>query len=131
MIDLNPETVRNIEGYAREFQAAASMEAETAPATLTDDSAFERLSEWHGDSGYLELKTAIEDLEPDQQVTLVALMWAGRGDYAIEEWEEALKYAGEAVGVATADYLIATPLLADYLEEGLSLHGYDDGSGTD
>ena len=28
--------------------------------------------------------------------------------------------------VSTADYLIATPLLADYLEEGLSLHGYED-----
>lgn len=126
MIDLNPETVANIAGYAREFQTAASMETETAPETLTDDSAFEKLTEWHGDSGFVELKNAIEDLEPDQQVTLVALMWVGRGDYDIDEWEAALAYAAEAVGVSTADYLIATPLLADYLEEGLSLHGYDE-----
>jgi hypothetical protein len=125
MIDLNPETVTNIATYAREFQTAASMEAETAPSTMTDDRAFERLTEWHGDSGYLELKNAIDDLEPDQQVTLVALMWVGRGDYSIEEWDGALAFAGEAAGVTTAEYLIATPLLADYLKEGLSLHGYD------
>lgn len=126
MIDLNSETVQNIANYARGFQTAASMEAETAPETLTDDAAFERLTEWHEDSGYIELKNAIEDLEPDQQATLVALMWIGRGDYDLDSWEEALDYAREADSVSTADYLIATPLLADYLEEGLSLHGYDD-----
>jgi hypothetical protein len=124
MIDLNSESVRNIAAYAREFQTEVSMTAETAPATITDDQAFERLTEFHGDSRYIELKNAIDDLEPDQQRTLVALMWVGRGDYAIDDWEAALTYASEAKGVATADYLIATPLLADYLEEGLSLHGY-------
>lgn len=126
MIDLNTETVANIAEYAREFQTAASMETETAPDTMTDDAAFEKLTEWHGDNSYVALKNAIDDLEPDQQVTLVALMWLGRGDYEIDEWQEALTYAEEAVGVTTADYLIATPLLADYLQAGLSSHGYDE-----
>jgi hypothetical protein len=126
MIDLNPESVANIAAHAREFQASASMEAEVAPAMMTDDSAFERLTAWHGDTGYMELKNLIDDLEPDQQATLVALMWVGRGDYDINDWEAALTYASEAEGVPTADYLIATPLLADYLEEGLNQHGYDD-----
>lgn len=126
MIDLNPMTVRNIISYAREFQAESSMAAEEEPTSLKDDQAFERLVEWHGDIRYTELKNAIEDLEPDQQQTLVALMWVGRGDYEINEWEDALAYASEAASVATTSYLIATPLLADYLEEGLSLHGHDD-----
>lgn len=126
MIDLNSETVQNIANYARGFQTAASMEDRTAPETLTDDAAFERLADWHQDSGYIKLKNAIEDLEPDQQATLVALMWIGRGDYDLDRWDEALDYAREAAGVSTADYLIATPLLADYLDEGLSLHGYGD-----
>lgn len=125
MIDLNPESVLNIATYAREFQTEASMEPEEAPETLADAEAFEGLAEWHGDERYIELKNAIEDLEPDQQRTLVALMWLGRGDYTVEDWEEALAYANEADGVSTAEYLIATPLLADYLEEGLSQHGYD------
>ena len=55
----------------------------------------------------------------------MALMWLGRGDYEFDDWDQALKYAREAEGVSTSDYLIATPLLADYLMEGLSLHGYD------
>ena len=124
MIDLNPESVLNIANNARRFQAAASMDPETVPQTLNDDAAFERLVEWHEDSDYIELKNAIDDLEPDQQATLVALMWIGRGDYDLDAWEDALGYAQEASGVSTAAYLIATPLLADYLEEGLNLHGY-------
>jgi len=37
------------------------------------------------DFAYEELKTTIEDLEPDQQVCLVALMWLGRGDFTLED----------------------------------------------
>ncbi len=125
MIDLNPESVKQIIDIAREFQTDASMDEETEPVTFEDDEAFERLTEWRGDDRFIELKTAIEDLEPDQQRTLVALMWLGRGDYDIDEWAEALKSAADAEGVATSDYLIASPLLADYLEEGLALHGYE------
>jgi hypothetical protein len=54
----------------------------------------------------------------------VALMWLGRGDYDLEEWEDALEQARESWSAHTAEYLIATPLVADYLEEGLSMHGY-------
>ena len=52
-------------------------------------------------------------------MTLVALMWVGRGDYLLGEWEEALEYAEEAWTEHTAEYLIGTPLLADYLAEAL------------
>ena len=125
MIDLNPESVKQIIDIAREFQTDASMDEDSEPVTFEDDEAFERLTAWRGDDRFIELKNAIEDLEPDQQRTLVALMWLGRGDYDIEEWTDALTAAAEAEGVATADYLIASPLLADYLEEGLALHGYE------
>ena len=72
-----------------------------------------------------ELRAAIDDLEPDQQICLVALMWLGRGDYTFDEWDNALEDARAAFNARTADYLIGTPLLADYLEEGLQLHGYE------
>ena len=42
-----------------------------------------------------EIEAEIEDLEPDQQAELVALMWIGRGDMEPEEWEEALELAAE------------------------------------
>ncbi|MDH3582454.1 MAG: DUF3775 domain-containing protein [Hyphomicrobiales bacterium] len=125
MINLNPETVTKIAEHAREFQVSASMEMDDSPVLPIDASAIEQLTEWHGDPDYTDLRNAIDDLEPDQQATIVALMWLGRGDYEFDDWDQALKYASEADGVSTADYLIATPLLADYLMEGLSLHGYD------
>lgn len=76
-------------------------------------------ADFGGDPYYQELKTTINDLEPDQQISLVALMWLGRGDFSITEWNEALQNAGESWNDHTADYLIGTSLLADYLSEGL------------
>lgn len=69
---------------------------------------------------FQELKTKIDDLEPEQQMTLVALMWFGRGDFTAEEWEDACAIARESWNHRTAEYLIGTPLVADYLQEGLS-----------
>jgi len=67
----------------------------------------------------------VEDLEPDQLLELVALMWLGRGDYDAEQWDEACSAAQDRKTQRTAEYLISTPLVADYLEEGLDLLGYD------
>jgi len=77
------------------------------------------VSDFGGDTYYRELKTTINDLEPDQQRSLVALMWVGRGDFSITEWNDALKNAEESWTDHTADYLIGTSLLADYLADGL------------
>lgn len=126
MINIDSESVHNIIDHVRQFQTEASMDAEEEPESLNDDQAFERLTEWHGDPVYSELRSLIDALEPNQQHMLVALMWLGRGDYSVDEWQESLAYASEADSVSTADYLIATPLLADYLEEGLSQLGYDE-----
>lgn len=71
------------------------------------------------DPTYDELKSTIDDLEPDQQVNLVGLMWLGRGDYSLDEWDRALADAGNSWNKRTAEYLIGTPMLADYLSEGL------------
>ena len=105
MLNLNTETVRFIIDKAQAFQMVGEDEA--------DDSI-------EGpDPTYAELKTTIEDLEPDQQISLVALMWLGRGDYAVGEWASALALARERWTEHTVEYLIGTPLLADYLTEGL------------
>jgi len=73
---------------------------------------------------FTELHTTIDDLEPDQQVNVVGLMWLGRGDYSPEDWDKALADAGASWNERTAEYLIGTPLLADYLEEGLERLGF-------
>jgi len=62
-------------------------------------------------------------VEPDQQVDLITLMWVGRGDYRAEEWQRALADARDRWNERTAEYLIETPLLSDYLSEGLDRLG--------
>jgi hypothetical protein len=124
MIDVNPETVCFIIGKAREFHAKEQVSIPEPPNSPTDDWAMQVLADHIDDFTYRELKATIRDLDPDQQVFLVALMWLGRGDFLLEEWPEALETARDAHTNRTAEYLIATPLLPDYLEEGLSQHGY-------
>lgn len=119
MLDLNPETVEQIIDRAHQYQTRDSMQ-EDQDDSETDVESFE-LTEFHDpdDPVYLELKSVIDDLEPDQQVRLVALMWLGRGDFDVDDWEQALGRAGDAWNERTAEYLVRTPLLADYLSDGL------------
>lgn len=127
MIELNPDTVRFIIDKAREFQTHEDLDLSEAPDSLEiGDWSDEVLAGFTEDFTYQELESTIDDLEPDQQVSLVALMWLGRGDFSLDQWDEALGRAADEHNARTARYLIATPLLADYLEEGLAQHGYDE-----
>jgi hypothetical protein len=121
MLDLNPETVEQIIDCAHQYQTRDSMredlEEEQADLESLDGAEFHDPE----DPIYIELKSVIDDLEPDQQVRLVALMWLGRGDFDIDDWEQALSRAGDEWNNRSAEYLVHTPLLADYLRNGLEL----------
>ena len=125
MLDLNPDTVRFIVDKAREFHVKEAVTIPEVPLSPSDDWAQQILADHIDDPVFQELETIINDLEPDQQVSLVALMWLGRGDFAIDEWTDALRQAWESRNARTAQYLIGTPLLADYLLEGLDQFGMD------
>ena len=124
MLTVNPEIVCNLIDRAREFHAK---EGVIIPEETTDSSgnlAADVLAEHQGDPTFQEFRNTINDLEPDQQVSIVALMWIGRGDFEADEWDAAYRQAAEERTRHTAEYLIATPLVADYLEEGLAAFGY-------
>ncbi len=96
-----------------------------APDISEDDWGVQILAAHAGDSTFDEFKSLVSDLEPDQQQEIVALLWLGRGDYEGEEdWRPALEEAQRNWNTRTAEYLIAHPLLADHLREGLELLGY-------
>lgn len=124
MLDVNPDTVCRLMQLAREFHAQEEVVIPEVPGSPSDTWPGQMLAAHSDDSTLDEFRSIIDDLEPDQQQQVVALLWLGRGDYMLEEWQDALDYAAEAWNEATADYLIAHPLLADYLGEGLDLHGY-------
>jgi len=123
-LDLNPEIVSVIIDKTTELYEQDDVTALENEPEINGDNLDDLITESFGTNPYYEeLKGMIEDLEPDQQMSLVALMWVGRGDYSLEEWDEALEHAEESWNDHTADYLIGTPMLADYLSEALELVG--------
>lgn len=125
MISVNPETISRLIDLSRAFHAKEAVVIPQEPNSPSDDWALQVLADHADDEYYAEFESIIDDLEPDQQQEVVALMWLGRGDASLEEWNDLLKQAGEQWNERTAEYLIAHPFLAEYLQEGLDLHGYE------
>ena len=81
--------------------------------------------EAHSDDPTLqELRAFINALSDEEQIDLVALMRLGRGDGTLEDWIDLRGEAERQHNKRTAAYLLGEPLLADYLEEGLSQFGF-------
>lgn len=124
MLDIDSGTVCRVIERCREFHAKEGVtipyDAEGADA----DWARQVLADHEGDLTLAELKALINDLEPDQQMNLVALMWIGRGDFEAGEWDAALQQARDEWTPRTAEYLVSTPLVADYLNEAIEQMGY-------
>lgn len=70
-----------------------------------------------------ELSSFFENLNQDEELDLVALMWIGRGTYEPEDFREAREVAAKEATHSTRDYLLGTPLLAEHLENGLEAFG--------
>jgi hypothetical protein len=119
MLTINPDTVCYVIVKARELFVKVQ------PEELYDDSDdVERILEDHADDPtYQEIRQFLGSLNEDQLAELLALMWVGRGDYSVDDWQTALSAVNDLRDRHDADYLLGTPLLADYLEEGLSQFG--------
>jgi hypothetical protein len=111
---------------AREFDAEVPPVLIEDGSTPSDDEADDTsiLGDRPDNPTAQELKEALETLNDDQRDEIVALTWVGRGDFTNEDWDEALEAANERHNGDEARYLMGTPLLADYLEEGAAQLGY-------
>ena len=123
MLNVSADTVCFVIAKAREFQAKEEVVIPEVPNNPSDDWARQILADHLDDLTVEELRTTVDDLEPDQQADLIALMWLGRGDYDLSEWEQAQEDAEQAVGEDPTRYLLAHPMVADYLADGLIQHG--------
>ncbi|MBX6322423.1 MAG: DUF3775 domain-containing protein [Rhodospirillaceae bacterium] len=121
-LEISPEKVCYIIIKARELDAQVETDDPDSGSNPSDDRAIDVLEDVEDNPTAEELEAFIDSLNEDEQVQLVALAWLGRGDYTIESWDEAVAEARAAHNDRTADYLIGTPLLGDYLEQGLAAH---------
>jgi hypothetical protein len=78
-----------------------------------------------------EFDAFIGNLNDDEQVALVALMWVGRGTFEPEDYPEALATARAEATTPTADYLKGSLHLSEHLENGLDLMGIDPAEAED
>jgi Protein of unknown function (DUF3775) len=109
---------------AREYDAEVPSTDPDSGSNPADDADLDVLEDTPENPTYQELTGAISSLSDLERVELLALMWLGRGDYNKDEWREALVQARQIHDEKETDYLVGTPLLGDYLEEGLSQLGY-------
>lgn len=123
-LEVNPDDVCQLIQLARDFHAQDAVVVPDEPPTPLMSLSAETMETHAGDPLLEEFHTIIEDLDRSQQVQVVALLWLGRGDYDVEEWDALLEDADDAWSERTADYLLAHPLLADQLLDGLELLGH-------
>lgn len=124
-LTISPETVFFILEKARELDAKVEQSNPGDGSNAADDRGVDVLEDMADDPTLEELSAAIDRLNEDEQIDLVALLWLGRGDFSLEEWGEARMLARARRTVPTAQYVAGTPLASDYLEEGLSLLGHE------
>ena len=120
-LEISPTKVGFVIVKAREYDAKVGAWDD---GDTYDHDADSILEDFKDDSTVIELREFIRDLNIDEQVSLVALAWIGRGSFSADELEDALETARAEHNKRTAEYLLGIPLLSDYLEEGLSALGY-------
>ncbi|WP_200939979.1 DUF3775 domain-containing protein [Bosea sp. Leaf344] len=108
---------------ARQYDVKDAVTEPDAASNASDDGMISVLEDHEDDPVRRELIAFIAALNEEEQVDLVALAWLGRGDGEVESFDELRGEAQRARNGRTGAYLLGIPLLADYLEEGLSQFG--------
>ncbi len=130
-LTISPEKVTFLIEKAREFDVKELDSDPDSGSNAADDGMVDVLEDNGQDPVARELTGFITALNEDEQLDLVALMWLGRGDGMIDEWDAIRGRAVEARGLyrnaraETARYLLGEPLLGDLLADGLDAFGID------
>jgi hypothetical protein len=123
-LTVDPETVCFLIVKAREFDVKVEPDDPDSGSNPTDDGDIDVLEDRRDDPTYAELMGTLEALNEDELSDLVAMTWIGRGDFDADDWEDAKEQAQQRGTKGTAEYLLGTPLLGDYLESGFNELGY-------
>jgi hypothetical protein len=122
-LTVSPEKVCFIVVKAREFDVKDVVTEPNPGSNPSDDGELSVLEDHADDPVLQELTSFIDALSEDEQIDLVALTWLGRDDYEASEWASVRDEAARAHNRRTSSYLLGMPLVADFLEEGLSMLG--------
>ncbi len=124
MLTIPLEKLAFIIEKAREFDAEVAPVDENPGSNAADDAEVAILEDTRDNPTLQELTHVLEELNVDEQDEVLALMWVGRGDFGKAEWREALRQAHQTRNERETRYLLGTPMLGDFLEQGLAELGY-------
>lgn len=96
--------------------------------TTGDDSRLVTIEEPEGlgeneDARRREMVEFVAGLNVEEQTDLLALIWLGRGDYELGEWDDAVTEAEARLTARDPDYMIGDAALPEYLGDGLEAFG--------
>ena len=121
-LGISLEAVATVVDHARALQGKE--ETDATQVSEDEDSEAALLQQTPDDMTADALRAFIADLNEDEQASLIALAWLGRGDHGAEEWDEARALAAERnEGRDAAAYLLAMDNLGDLLAEGVAAFG--------
>lgn len=124
MLEISTAKVAQLIVRAREYDAKTGIWEDPLSSGFREDEGDTILQNFAEDSPRSEFAEFIGTLNNNEQASLVALAWLGRGSFAPEELGDAIETAKSARVNNAENYLLGFPLLADYLEEGLDKLGY-------
>ena len=124
MLHVPIETICFLIDKAHEFQSQEGFVPPELPDIPTEDWALEALSDHTEDPCLNEVQEVLGEMSARQCAEVVSVMWLGRGDYEVDDWEAAVEDALEGYSERAAEYLLAHPTVAEDLNEGLIQLGY-------
>jgi Protein of unknown function (DUF3775) len=128
-LNISREKVAFLIDKAQEFDVKDLPTDPDSGSNPADDSEVDVLEDDGSDSVASEMASFIRALNEDEQIDLVALIWLGRDDGTIEEWEDLRARSAERRSGfrnprwETVRYVLGEPLLGDLLAEGLDKFG--------
>ena len=129
-MDIAIDKVRALIVEARRLEVKEGDTDPDSGSNATDDGQTDVLTSSSMDEGMddgaeREFRGMIAGMNEDERADVLALMYIGRGDFEVDEWDEALELAKErdASSGHLANYLIGTPNFADLLDEGFAAIG--------
>jgi Protein of unknown function (DUF3775) len=110
---------------ARGLQAQSGEVDTGSGSNPTDDRMIDAIQDTPGDLTREELRKEIVGLNDRQKAELVALLWCGRGDTDLQDWEQSVETARERNANPTETYLLGDPLVGEYWAEGAEKLGIE------
>jgi Protein of unknown function (DUF3775) len=119
---INPDKVCAFLEAAREL--AGRVPATTGDHTTTgDDSPLTFMEQRDDDPTRAQMVEFVAGLNVEEQTELLALVYLGRGDFSLAEWDDARREAGDRIAAGDPEFMIGDRALPAYLAEALDAFG--------